>query len=290
MIRHPSPVVPRAAGLTDLVLAEAPVPERLDPATRRRFATALAGRVPVRAQGPQRFDSWRVIAGAGTPDVPFAWTPHIARRTLGLGTARRVHAGTAPSPLAGVRAEIASVLDQAARRGTGRGSLATWLADLPRGARGSVLAEAAAFATDVLDSLDWAVLSETATIGGADPVWAVPGAPWATLRARRDVEVALDAASGTRALVCLRAGGIGRQAADDLRIVALADALTRPDAPIPTRVVGVWPMVGRSLSLEVSLADLERAMDLVLDAADANRQAMGSRVDPVEEGAHLQVA
>ena len=290
MIRHPSPVVPRSTGLTELVLAEAPVPERLDPASRRRFATALASRVPGRAQGPQRFDSWRVTAGAGMPEEPFAWTPHIARRTLGLGAARRVHAGTAPSPLAGVRAEIASVLDQAARRGTGRGSLATWLSDLPRGARGSVLAEAVTFATDVLDSLDWAVLAGRAALGGADPVWAVPGAPWATLRARRDVEVALDSANGTRAIVCIRAGGIGRQAADDLRIVALADALIRPDAPIPTRVVGVWPMVGRSLSLEVRPADLERAMGLVLGAADATRQATASPAAPVEEGACLQVA
>ena len=290
MIRHPSPVVPRSTGLTELVLAEAPVPERLDPARRRRFAAALASRVPGRAQGPQRFDSWRITAGGGTPDEPFAWTPHIARRTLGLGAARRVHAGTTPSPLAGVRAEIASVVEQAAGRGTGRGSLATWLADLPRGARGSVLAEAATFATDVLDSLDWTVLAERSTIGGADPVWAVPGAPWTTLRARRDVKVALDPASGTRALVCLRASGIGRQAADDLRIVALADALTQPDAPIPTRVVGIWPTVGRSLSLEVRPADLERAMGMVLGSADTTRQATASPVTPVEEGACLQVA
>ena len=73
-------------------------------------------------------------------------------------------------------------------------------------------------------------------------------------------------------------------------VKALADALIRPDAPIPTRVVGVWPMVGRSLSLEVRPADLERAMGLVLGAADATRQATASPAAPVEEGACLQVA
>ena len=290
MIRHPSPVVPKAVGLAQLLLAPAAVPERLEAGARRRFSSELAGRVPARAHGPQRFDSWRVTTAQAMPPIPFAWTPRIARRSLGLGAARRVQDGTAPSPMAGVRAEIAHVLDQAARRGTGRASMASWLACLPRGARGAVLAEAATFATDVLDALDLAAFGEAVTIGGGDPTWAAPGAPWASLRARRDVEVALDPANGTRALLCLRAGAIRQDSADDLSIVALADALTRPDAPIPTRVVGVWPLVGRSMSLEVRPADLDRAMGLVLRAADLARQAMASPVASVEQGACLQVA
>jgi hypothetical protein len=290
MIRHPSPVVPKAVGLAQLLLAPAAVPERLEAGVRRRFASELAGRVPGRAHGPQRFDSWRVTTLHEAPAIPFAWTPRIARRSLGLGAARRVHDGTAPSPMAGVRAEIAQVLDQASRRGTGRASMASWLADLPRGARGVVLTEAATFATDVLDALDPALLGEAATIGGGDPTWAVPGAPWATVRGRRDVEVALDPTTGTRALLCLRAGAIRGDAADDLGIVALADALTHPDAPIPTRVVGVWPLVGRSLSLEVQPAVVDRAMRLVLHAADLARQAMASPVASVEQGTCLQVA
>ncbi|MEI8404930.1 MAG: hypothetical protein WCG96_06590 [Actinomycetes bacterium] len=290
MIRHPNPVAPKAAGATELVLAPAAVPERLAAATRRRFSSELARRVPGRSQGTQRFDSWRATTHGVAPSTPFAWSPRIARRALGLGAARRVQEGTAPSPMAGVRAEIAHVLDQAARRGTGRASMATWLADLPRGARGAVLAEAATFATDVLDALDLASLGESATIGGGDPTWAVPGAPWATVRGRRDVEVALDPSTGTRALLCLRAGAIRHDAGDDLSIVALADALTHPDAPIPTRVVGVWPLVGRSMSLEVRPADLDRAMQLILSAADVARQATASSAASVEQGACLQVA
>ena len=134
MIRHPNPIVPRASGLTALVTADAPVPERLDPSARRRLAVELAARVPVRSQGPQRFDSWRLTTLAEDhPPTPFVWRPRIARRVLGLGGAMRVHCGDAPSPLAGVRAEVAAILEQASRRGTGRGSLATWLSEIPRG-------------------------------------------------------------------------------------------------------------------------------------------------------------
>ena len=291
MIRHPNPIVPRTAGLTALVTADAPVPERLDPSARRRLAVELAARVPVRSQGPQRFDSWRLTTLAEDhPPTPFVWRPRIARRVLGLGGAKRVHCGDAPSPLAGVRAEVAAILEQASRRGTGRGSLATWLSEIPRGVRGAVLAESTTYATDVLDTLDWDVLGAAAIVGGTDPVWAVPGAPWATLRARRDVEITLDPAAGTRALLCLRAGAIRPDAVDDLSIVALADALTRPDAPIPTRIVGVWPLVGRSISLEVTEVDLHRAMTMLLAAADAGRQATASSPVSVKEGSCLQVA
>ena len=292
MIRHPNPVTPKASSRAALVLAGAAVPPRFDPAARRHLANQLSGRAPGRVHGPQRFDSWRCT----TPDTnsgaasPFVWRPHIARRTLGLAAARRVHVGLAPSPLAAVRSEIAHRLDQAASRGTGRGSLASWLTTLPRGARGAVLVEAATYATEVLDALDWTMLGDAATVGGADPVWAVPGAPWISLRARRDGEVTLDPATGTRALVCLRSGALRPDASDDLRVVALADALTQPDAPIPTRVLGVWPMVGRSMSLEVDAADLHRASQLLLEAVDVARQALAAPVVPVVEGSSLRVA
>lgn len=264
-LRHPIPTLPRATALTDLLLEDRTCPEQLDSRLRRELARRLAACAPSRAHGPLRLDSWRVAHPLETADaVPFSWSPTTARRLVGAAAARRVIEGGAPSPLLAVRAEIARLSSAA---GNDRpGSLAQWVHEAPRGLAAQLLAEATTWATELVTLLDWNRFA-TRTIGGADPVWAVPGAPWITLRARRDVEVSLTEVGGARAVLCLRAGRPTAEAARDLRIVALGDALTKPDRPVPTRVVGVWPAAGRSLSLEVSPADLaQAARDLVATA------------------------
>ena len=267
-MRHPVPTLPRAAALCDLVLQDAPCPEQLDGCLRTELARRLAAAAPSRAHGSLRLDSWRVMNPIINADsAPFAWSPSTARRLLGAPAARHVVEGARPTPLVAVRAEMARLIGIAAREPVRSGSLAMWLHEAPRGLRAQVLAEATTWATELVTLLDWERL-DGVTVGGGDPVWAVPGAPWITLRARRDLEVPLAEIGGARALVCMRSGRPSADAATDLRVVALADAMTKPDRPVATRVVGVWPAAGRSLSLEVAPSDLaQAARDVVAVAA-----------------------
>ena len=278
MLRHPIPTLPRAAALCDLATEPALIPERLDPALRSALASRLATVAPGRGAGPLRLDSWTVLNGQRGPRAElgaFTWSPRAARRLLGVAAARRVVLGQEPSPTVAARREVDWLIARAAA-GDGRpGSLGAWLAEAPRGVLGAVLAEAISHATELVSLLPWEQLGQRAIVGGADPVWAVPGAPWISLRGRRDAEISLDHEHGTRALLCLRAGRPGSSARHDLAIVALSDALARPDQPLPTRVLGVWPSAGKAVSLEVGAEEIKGAARLVVDAACRLRQPDG---------------
>jgi len=277
-LRHPSPMLPRARGVTDLLAAPGVTPERLDVGLRRVLAARVATLAPGRDLGPVRLDSYTLLQSRqperSAPSA-FRWSPRTSRRLLGLPAARRVILGSASNPIAAARAEVNDVIARSSAPSIRPGALGRWLAEAPHGVLGSVIAEAANYATDLLTALDWTRLVDVANVGRADPVWAVPGAPWVTLRARRDVEITLDDATHTRSLLCVRAGRPDRTLEDDLGFVALADALSRPDAPMPTRVVGLWPSSGRAVSLEVGPETMRRAARLVVEATDSLRRTTG---------------
>ena len=274
-LRHPASMAPKAQALTDLLINPAPTPENLDGGLHRALASRLAAAAPGRIHGPLKFDAWLVHTASaehlGTSRC-FQWTPRNSRRLLGVAGARRVLAGTSSSPLAGVRAAIDEAVTRGSSIGARPGSLGTWLAEAPRGVLGAIVAEAGSHATDLLVALRWEQLGPKAVLGAADPIWAVPGAPWISVRGRRDAVVLLDPEARTRALLCVRAGKPGQGTYDDLSLVALADALTQRESPIPTRVVGHWPSCGRSLSLEVAPEDLRHAARLLVGAAEKLRQ------------------
>lgn len=275
MLRHPVPTLPRAGALCDLVLEPAPTPERLDPVVRTALASRLARVAPARGRGPLRLDSWTVLNGERGPGAEpgsFTWSPRAARRLVGNAAAKRVIIRQEPSPTIAARREVEWLIARAAAGDARPGSLGAWLAEAPRGVIGAVIAEAVSHATEIVTLLDWDRLGTRAAIGGADPVWAVPGAPWISLRGRREGMIALDHEASTRAILCIRAGRPGASARSDLAIVGLADALASPDLPAPTRVLGVWPSAGRAVSLEVSSTELRGAARLVLDAATRLRQ------------------
>ena len=268
-IRHPRPMLPTSRSLAELALAEAPTPERLDAGIRRLLGTRLAAKAPGRHLGSLRLDSYRVLdPRAASEASPFSWSPRTARRLIGLAAARRVFEGSAASPLGAVSAEIQAVIERSARDRCRPGSLAAWLAEAPTGHLAAVTAESVGYASELTTLLDPDLLDHRAEVGLADRVWAVPGAPWISLRSRRDVEISLDGPTRTRALVALRPGRPDPRAIDDLSVVALADALSRPDAPLPSRVLGVWPSTGRLLSLEIDGQVMRRAARLVDDAVD----------------------
>ncbi len=227
-LRHPSSELPRSRGLAELLSAPSPAPSRLDPSLRRVLASRIASRAPGRDLGALRLDSYRLLERApasANRDVDFSWSPRTSRRLIGLAAARLVVRGGATSPLAAVLAELESAIERASRARTRPGALGAWLAEAPAGLRSAVIAEATGYATDVVTLLDPSLNLETIEVGRPDPVWAAPGAPWISLKARRDLEVSLDAVTKARALVAIRTGRPSSRSVDDLGFVALADAL-----------------------------------------------------------------
>ena len=257
-LRHPTPTLPLALAVDELLFGDTSVPEALDPSLRRVLANRLATKAPGRHLGTLRLDSHTILTPP-TDRVPFVWSPRRARRLLGAAAARSVIEGRSPHPTAAVRDEVAQVVARAFREHTRPGSLGTWLAEAPVGVQAAAIAEASAWTTDLLTALSPRLLEAQPLVGRGDPVWAVPGAPWISLRARRDLEVALDESQATRALLCLRAGRPRRNLADDLGLVGLIDALCRPTAPLPSRVVGLWPAAGRVVAIDIDAEVVRRA-------------------------------
>jgi len=271
ILRHPIPTLSPADGLEELLLAPSRVPEQLDLNLRRVLANRLAAKAPARHRGSLRLDSYTILNAHSEQGV-FTWSPRRARRLLGAAAASAVLEGRSPHPLAAVHSEVDDVIARATQEHTRPGSLGTWLGEAPRGVQAAAIAEASAWATELLISLSPHLLHAAPLVGRADPVWAVPGAPWISLRARRDLEVNLESNPKTRALLCVRNGRPNSQAPEDLSLVGLIDALTHPGVPLPTRVVGLWPAAGRAFSLEIDPDVMRSAARRVVEAIERRRQ------------------
>jgi len=246
----------------------------LDPALRRALATRVAAVAPARSLGPIRLDGYvmtKLLRGimmkAGGP---FHWSPRATRRIIGGPAAHVVLAGICPDPLSAVRNEVDALLSQAQQRNELRsGSLARWLLEAPESLRVAVIAEASSYATELLASVDFNNLDGLVVPCTTDPQWAVPGAPWISLRGRRDLEVATNQLPRQRAILALRTGSMGPYAAQDLGIVALASALSRPDEPLPCQIVGLWSATGRALVLPVHAETIKGAARAMLTCVEA---------------------
>ena len=246
----------------------------LDPGLRRALATRVAGVAPARSLGFIRLDGYvitKVLNGSALrTDGPFHWTPRATRRIIGGPAAQLVLSGVSPEPLSAVRGEISRLLNQAESRQELRsGSLARWLYEAPESLRVAVTAEALTYASEVIASVDLELLDGTIDPSVNDPQWAVPGAPWISLRGRRDLDVVSALVPGQRSILALRTGTLGLWAARDLGIVALSAALCRPDQPLPARIVGLWGASGRALVLPVTPAIIKQAAREVLSCVEA---------------------
>ncbi len=257
------------------VLCEAPTTTaHLDPGLRRALARRIAAHAPARELGPIRLDSYVITTvlrgGALHRDGPFHWSPRAARRIIGGGALRHLLEGRAKDPLSGVQCEITALVNQAAgRRDQRSGSLGQWLHEAPPSLRVAVAAEAMTYATELLTCVDLTSLCASIDASAADPQWAVPGAPWISVRGRRDLEVAFNGTHGHRAILALRGGPMGPDARYDLGIVALTAALSRPDAPLPARIVGIWGATGRAMVVPVDGETMKTAARQVLQAVEA---------------------
>jgi hypothetical protein len=270
-VRYPSPALPFSRSLTDLLLDQhAPQPRRIDPTLRKVLGQRLARRAPDRANGSISLDSFtltRILRNDTTSSTPFAWSPRAARRILGLAATQRLVGGAGGTPTSAVRAEIEDVIQRANEHRSRSGSLGQWLAEAPPGVLAVVIAEAVTYATELLISLEWERVLDTASLGTADALWAVPGAPWVSLKGRRDLVVD-SADDAPRTLLAVRGGRPGTSSTIDLAHVALVDGLTHPDRPHAQRVVGYWPAAGRALGLDVDGETLKFAARNVVTALE----------------------
>lgn len=211
----------------------------------------------------RRLDAWSVErAGRGSP--PFRWSPATARRLIGNAALGRVADGVR-TPRLGVELEIA---DLRARAETGRtrpGSLGSWLADRHPAELAVVHAAAADWATTLAEI--GAGLGTSWRVARADAYYDVERAR-TTLRARRDLIVATDAA-----VVRVRGGHPSSSAGAGLRADLVAATFARADGRAPRRYVGVWPDAGLVVAVDGSMENLRAgARDLVRTAVVQRRQ------------------
>jgi len=254
-VRYPSAALPFARSLTDLLFdQEAPLPRRIDPALRKVLGQRMARLAPDRTNGSISLDSFtvtKVLGGELATATPFTWSPRAARRILGLAATQRLVGGVASTPTEAVRAEIEDVIQRANERLARSGSLGHWLAEAPPGVLAVVIAEAVTYDTELVIGLEWdRVIDGGASLGTADALWAVPGAPWVSLKGRRDLVIG-STADVPRTLLAVRGGRPSTSSTADLAHVALVDGLTHPDRPHAQRVVGYWPAAGRAIGLDV---------------------------------------
>ncbi|HVC15140.1 MAG TPA: hypothetical protein VND62_09810 [Acidimicrobiales bacterium] len=205
----PDARLPRAAALTDALLAAAPkgaaqrdaaqphdaavaalgsdlvrgltgVLAAASRARRAGQASSDAGRPPALVRighyqiasalgGPER--ARRTGRGAGAVR-PFRWNSRTARRTIALAALRTGLDGRAPTPSEAVGLVLS---DPGGPFGVGRvgpGSCADWVASLAPPARAHVAAEATTWATRLWTALDWGRLDPgSLAVGGADRWW-----------------------------------------------------------------------------------------------------------------------
>ncbi len=265
----PSTVLPRAACLTDALLAppEAPPTTRDLEALRRRLQAALVDASPT--GGPNlRVDAYLLRTLARENRLPdhlerFAWTPGNARRSIGLAAVRRCLEGGARYPAEAVTATVTAMIGEARAGVVGRGSPARWLSETAEGARAAAEAEATSWATRLLVAVEWHRLGRPPIVGAPDRWWDCPGARVA-LRGRCDARI--ETPAGRQTLLTMMAGHPGPSSRVQLALGALVDAVGRPSAPPPARVVGWWPECGRALVLAVDLGLLEETARTVVTA------------------------
>lgn len=238
------------------LLADAPcVAPSLDDEQRRSFAERFRA---LASAEHRRLDAWSVERSDAPRD--FHWSAMNARRTLGNAALRRVASQHATSVLEAVTDVVSDRLLAAAAGFARPGSLGQWLARLDDAARAIVVAEAANWATTLVElTHDLDVAWRPAA---SDAYYAVAGAR-VTLRAQR--EFLID--GPTRIVVRVRGGSPGRSAGAGLRAELAVETLAHPHGDAPGRYVGVWPEAGLALAVEGTLDDVRAGARNLLRAA-----------------------
>lgn len=241
--------LPRAAALTDALLAGGAAPSEAAVASVRRFLerglSDAAGGTP----GPVpclRICAFDLVQAdsVAPPDsrTPFRWTARTARRRVGLAAIRSCVAEPGLTPAEAVGRVVADPASPVGPGPRGPGSCADWLASLSPPARSTVQAEATTWATAVWTALEWNRILPAPVVGSPDRWWDWRGAVRVALQGRADVRVP---GPGGAQLVVLD-GFPSEAARRALCFGALVDALRSGGIDTPSRVVAWWPDCGKA--------------------------------------------
>jgi len=197
-------------------------------------------------------------------DDAFVPSSRSSRRAVGVAAVNRCVRGRSPNPAVAVAEVLAEGLEDAAVA-PGSGAVrapwwAQWYAELPRGGRAVVCAEAVTWATQLLTAVDWQQVPRP-VIGGRDDWWPQGRGARVVLKGRADVRCLV----GRRPVLLVV--GTGRCQADwrvELGYPGLVAALGRDASVAPCRVVGVWPQSGQVRVLPVDFAALRATATAVV--------------------------
>jgi hypothetical protein len=217
------------------------------------------------------------------PGEPFVWKPLFVRRSLGLAIVESCIVGRFRSPVEAAGPVSDQAVDEWKRTGWRTFHWEPWFAGLAAGARATVLADAVTWASSLLSAFDWRAFPRLPQLGGADDQWSCPAASRVRLKGRSELRVALDrpevrtGGADNRdqpvALVSVSSGRPDAGWAAELAFLALAGSLRSPSRPVPARVLGLWPDSGAHASVDITVAALAEAVDLVVDTVSAVTEA-----------------
>jgi hypothetical protein len=263
--------LPRAEPLTDLILSPAcgePGENELTRAKERVVSELERISFGLKRGMSLRINQFRLEKVLESPsrvrgDEPFSPSPAACRRAIGTAAIARClnEPGGTPS-----RA-VSDVLDMASRRVEPYDFCwwGDWFSRLPFGARGVVQAEAVTWATQLHGALDWTRF-ESVPETGIDYRFESPTRRPILIHSKIDIRVQVDQKP---VFFLLPTGVAGKHWNDGFLLAVLAAALCGGITAVPTRVVGLWPSSGQVRVLEVESGTIERAADVVCEAAVA---------------------
>ncbi len=245
------------------LIAEAP-PEVAQVSDEHRMSLARRLRaVPLNEH--RRLDAW-MVEQAARPSTPFAWSPTSARRILGNNALRRSVIEPSDTILNAVREELADQLLRAVRGYARPGSLGHWLAGVSHPVLGLITAEAANWATQVLESVRG--IEHEWRMAPCDVYYDVAGAR-TTLRGRRDVLVGTPSGG---VIVRVRTGQPGKSTGPGLRSDLVVATLAHPEGLAPRRYLGLWPDAGLVLGVDGTMDNVRAGARDFVRAAVAQRR------------------
>ncbi len=247
--------------LTNALAAPATASVNIDRTLHTGLLKILGNAAGSPEKGLQRIDAFTLTHGFSDDSTKFAWTPQLTKRTLGLSAVRSCVWGLAKTPAEAVALEVARFDRRAADGREQTGSLAMYFANAPRGVRGTAMALATTYATELWCGLDWNGFPLHPTIGAQDDVYPLRSAGL-LLRGRADVKAQVAVAQESRtaeARLLILPGSISQSTALVLGSSALAAVLSADGGLAPVRVVGWYPSSGQAVVLPIDRSILTRA-------------------------------
>jgi len=219
-----------------------------------RQLEARLGMARTADQALLRVDSWTLRSGLGAEESPFAWTPHFAKRSLGLAALRLVVFGVAATPREAVTREVDRLVRLGIDQPPRSTSLAAYLASCSPALRTAAIAHGVTYATELFCAIDWKAFTRHPLIGSPDAT-AVLRSQGLSLRGRAELICDLDGPANVpvaESRLVVMHGVIEDDTTLLLGSAALAATLSSSDRIAPARMVAYFPTSGQAAVLDIT--------------------------------------